>query len=104
MSGKRMVVSIAFSRKSTLGIMSRQYIVQFQMRTTRLLRFIDFMLAVERMQEIKDSTTLYFLYSVSPLKMANSPYISVLDHLDNITAQGLYSNLLTPSLYKFRKG
>ena len=63
MSGKRMVVSIAFSRKSVLGIMSRQYVVQFQLGTTRLLRFIDFLLAVERTQQIMDSTALYCIVS-----------------------------------------
>ena len=36
MSGKRMGVSIAFSRNSALGVMSRQYVVQFQLGTTRL--------------------------------------------------------------------
>ena len=48
MSSKRMVVSIVFSRKRALAIMCRQYVVQFQLRATRLLRFIDFLLAVER--------------------------------------------------------
>ena len=31
------------------------------------------------MQELKDSTALYLLYSVLPLKMANSPYISMFE-------------------------
>ena len=47
-SDKRMVVSIVFSRKRALVIMSRQYVVQFQLGTTRLLRFVNFILAVER--------------------------------------------------------
>ena len=84
MSCKRTVVSSAFSRKSALGIMSRQY-VQFQLGTTRVLRFIDFLLAVERMQQIMDSTTL--LCSILPLKMPDLPYILV---LDDVTAQGLF--------------
>ena len=91
--------------------MSRQYVVQFQLGTTRLLKFIDFLLAVERTQQIMDSTTLYqtveihrlsacsrenaannglyytVLYSILLLKMADSPYISL---LDDVTAQGLY--------------
>ena len=33
MSGKRMVVSVAFSRKRALAIMCRQYVVQFQLWT-----------------------------------------------------------------------
>ena len=68
MSGKRMA---AFSRKSALGIMSRQYVVQFQLGTIRLLRFIDFLLAVERTQQIMALSLA--------LKMADSPYISVLE-------------------------
>ena len=54
-SGKRMVVSIAFSRKRALAIMCR-YVVQFQLGTTRLLSFL---LSVERTQQVMDATTLY---------------------------------------------
>ena len=86
---QKTVVSIAFSRKSALGIMSRQYVVQFQLGTTRLLRFIDFLLAVERTQQIMDSTTLYCIVSChSKWRIRRVfPYISV---LDDVTAQGLY--------------
>ena len=87
---QKTVVSIAFSRKSALGIMSRQYVIQFQLGTTRLLRFIDFLLAVERTQQIMDSTTLYCIVSChSKWRIRRVfPYISV---LDDVTAQGLYN-------------
>ena len=52
------------SKKSALGITSRQYIVQFQLGTTRLLRFIDILLAVERTQQIIDSTTVYCIIDI----------------------------------------
>ena len=85
---QKTVVSITFSRKSALGIMSRQYVVQFQLGTTRLLRFIDFLLAVERTQQIMDSTTLYCIVSChSKWRIRRIfPYISV---LDDVTTQGL---------------
>ena len=46
-SGKKRCFFITFSRKRPLTIMCRQYVVQFQLGTTRLLRFIDFQFAVE---------------------------------------------------------
>ena len=61
MSGKRMVVSIAFPRKRTPPIMCRQYVVQFYLETTRLLIVIDFLLAVERTQQAMDAMDGYFI-------------------------------------------
>ena len=93
MSGKRMVVSIAFSRKGALAIMCRQYVVQFQLGTTRLLRFIDFLLAVERMQQVMDATTLYCTVSCHS-KMAGCTIkfcvLSCKMQINNITTQSLY--------------
>ena len=67
MSGKKCFFSITFSRKRPLTIMCRQYVVQFQLGTTRLLRFIDFQLAVENTA----SNGCYYtvLYTILPLKM-----------------------------------
>ena len=102
---QKTVVSIAFSRNSALGIMSRQYVVQFQLGTTRLLRFIDFLLAVERTQQIMDSTTLYCIVSCHSKWRIHRvfPYISM---LDDVTAQGLYYtawvNVHTDYIYLFR--
>ena len=100
MSGKRMVVSIAFSRKSALAIKCRQYVVQFQLGTTRLLRFIDFLLAVERTQQVMDSTTLYCIVSChSKWRIRHIfPYISV---LDDVTAQGLLYVLTSIMQYNY---
>ena len=97
MSGKRMVVSIAFSRKKRTCNHVQTVCCSIPIGNYQTVE-IHRLSACSR--ENAASNGLYYtvLYSILPLKMADLPYISV---LDDVTAQGLLYVLTSIMQYNY---